>query len=71
MPIEIRELVIRAIVDPAGNGGANASGGCGVVPDRKSPGGGGTADAATSADGELVQACVREVMRVLERKAER
>jgi hypothetical protein len=63
--------VIRAIVDPAGNGGANAAGGCGLRGDAPAKQGDGVGDAATSADGELVQACVREVMRVLERKMER
>ena len=55
MPIEIRELVIRAIVDPGVDPGA-ASGrdGCG-----------GTAKSGGSEEAALVQACVAEVMRQL------
>jgi hypothetical protein len=71
MPIEIRELVIRATVDPAAGGdGASGPGNCGMPPDKgKGKGaGGGEPDAP---GGDLVQACVREVMRILERKAER
>jgi hypothetical protein len=69
MPIEIRELVIRATVDPAAGSGVGGAGGCGMPADKKTPTG--EVDGATSADGDLVQRCVREVMRVLERKAER
>lgn len=75
MPIEIRELVIRATVDPAADG--DGAGGCGM-PVKKDPHGkGGKGDApagdgdSSSPGGDLVQACVREVMRILERKAER
>lgn len=68
MPIEIRELVIRATVDPAA-GGVGGAAGCGSPPEKDS--GNSARDGATSHDGDLVQACVREVLRVLERKAER
>jgi len=68
MPIEIRELVIRAIVDPTGSDKEKA-GGCGTPAGKGSPGG--ESDAVSSPEGDLVQACVREVMRILERKAER
>lgn len=68
MPIEIRELVIRATVDPSADG-VGGAGGCGSS--SKKDAGKGTPDNSTSADGDLVQACVREVLRVLERKAER
>jgi hypothetical protein len=71
MPVEIRELVIRATVDPsAGGDGASDPGNCGLPSDKgKSKGGGGSETDAGG--GDLVQACVREVMRILERKAER
>lgn len=78
MPIEIRELVIRASVDPSGGGigGSGATGGaahgassCGASGDKGGPGAG---MASTNAvNPELIQACVREVMRILDRKAER
>ena len=68
MPIEIRELVIRATVDPAG-GGVGGAGGCGSSSQKNAPDT--TRDGATSSEGDLVQACVREVMRIMERKAER
>lgn len=75
MPIEIRELVIRATVDPAaGGGGGGGPGSCGLPAgkDGQDQGGapGAHADSAP-ADGDLVQVCVREVMRILERKGER
>ena len=68
MPIEIRELVIRATVDPSADG-VGGAGGCGSPADKG--GGKPVQDSSVSADGDLVQACVREVLRVLERKAER
>ena len=72
MPIEIRELVIRATVDPAAEG--DGPGGCGM-PGKKDADGKGGAPAgdsdSSSPGGDLVQDCVREVMRLLERKAER
>ncbi len=73
MPIEIRELVIRATVDPvaARSGGADS---CGMPQgkDGKDKGGASARTGDTSTpDGDLVQACVREVMRILERKEER
>lgn len=74
MPIEIRELVIRATVDPAAAGGGGGPGNCGlpVGKDGQDKGGApaGNAQSAPSG-GDLVQACVREVMRILERKEER
>jgi len=65
MPIEIRELVIRATVDPGEAGG----GGCGEATSPRP-------DSAASADESgpeesVVQACVREVLRILEEKRER
>ena len=73
MPIEIRELVIRVTVDPVGGDPASAgrtpgAGGCGTSPEGAAGAG---RDAASSGDSDLVQTCVREVMRILERKAER
>jgi hypothetical protein len=64
MPIEIRELVIRATVDP---GEATD---CGPPPPRS--GKPGQADASPQGDaGELVQTCIREVLRILEEQRER
>ena len=68
MPIELRELVIRARVD-AGGGGGQGGTSCGRPaqrPDARNRQQGGGA-----ADNEVVQACVREVMRILEEKRER
>lgn len=59
MPIEIRELVIRARVDPGKphSPGSAAAAGLGAArPPRQE---------------DLVQACVREVLRILEEKRER
>jgi hypothetical protein len=58
MPIEIRELVVRARVDPAGG-------------ERGTP-----ATLAAGGDGRsreqrIVEACVREVLRIVEEKRER
>lgn len=73
MPVEIRELVIRATVDPAA-GGTGGTDGCGMPQgkDGRDKGGApaGNTESATPG-GDLVQACVREVMRILERKGER
>jgi hypothetical protein len=57
MPIEIRELVIRARIDPGGDQPPTST----------------TAPASEAADPgqELIQACVREVLRILEDKLER
>jgi hypothetical protein len=65
MPIEIRELVIRATVDP----GAAAASGCGSSPSRT--GGTSAADGQAGSDGSVVQSCVREVLRILDDKRER
>ena len=53
MPVEIRELVIRAVVDPAGS-----------APAQPQP---------SPADdrARIVEACVRQVMRVLKKREER
>ena len=58
MPIEIKELVIRTIVD-SGRGAESAG----------AHGGGTSADAATTE--EIVQECVRQVLRVLKVGRER
>jgi len=66
MPIEIRELVIRATVDPGGNEPSEV---CGAPkPDDKSKG----APAMNVGGGDqTIQHCVREVLRILAQKAER
>ena len=71
MPIEIRELVIRATVDPGGSssGGAGGAGSCGPAPDKGASGA--EREAASAQADSLVQACVREVLRILDAKAER
>jgi hypothetical protein len=56
MPVEIKELVIRAVVDlDRGSEPGDLEGGQGAPADRA----------------ELVQACVRQVLRVLEKSRER
>lgn len=62
MPIEIRELVIRATVDPGEAGG----GGC-----RPSSAAQSSSRPQTSAEDDVVQTCVREVLRILQDKQER
>ena len=63
MPIEIRELVIRATVDP----GEKGAGGCGT----SSPAPPSSRQAQTNGDDDIVQTCVREVLRILDDKRER
>ncbi len=59
MPIEIRELVIRAQVDPDPCGDSSQK-------QRESP------DTASSNDREdIIRTCVQEVLRILEDKRER
>ncbi len=65
MPIEIRELVIRATVDPHGSG----SGGC--AGSGAKPTAARSHKVSTQAEDDLVQTCVREVLRVLDEKRER
>lgn len=57
MPIEIRELVVRARVDPGG----------GRQPHAARRGGGGD----RSRERRIVEACVREVLRIVDEKRER
>jgi hypothetical protein len=57
MPIEIRELVIRARVDPDHDGSMTSA----LTPAARD----------TEWQAELVQACVKEVLRILEDKRER
>jgi hypothetical protein len=59
MPIEIRELVIRAQVDPS-EGHA-----CGSSPSPTSEQG------RQPSQDDLIQTCIREVLRILEQKRER
>ena len=60
MPIEIRELVVRATADVAAGGGTPAEGP--EAPAERTSGGDREA---------VVEACVREVMRLLRRSRER
>lgn len=70
MPIEIRELVIRANVEPAA--GSEGMGGCGAPKGGKSKQGGGATSAGTGSGGDdVVQECVREVLRILDARRER
>ncbi len=63
MPVQINELIIRAVVDPGRGGGV--TGQRAPLDDSDSP----AAAAADSA--EIVQACVREVLRILAARNER
>jgi hypothetical protein len=54
MPVEIKELVIRAVVEPAD-----------APPSRR------TDDTLDSDNQALVEACVKEVLRILKRAEER
>lgn len=65
MPIEIRELVIRATVDP-GETRETAS-----TSWRTSSATQGQSQADAHSEEDLVQTCVREVLRVLNDKQER
>jgi Family of unknown function (DUF5908) len=65
MPIEIRELVIRATVDPGGE-----PGGCGPSSASKAAGQS-PLQAHARGDESVVQTCVREVLRILTDKQER
>jgi hypothetical protein len=66
MPIEIRELVIRATVDP----GEAGAGGCASASSSRAPAN--TAFRAHAGAGDdVVQSCVREVLRILDDKRER
>jgi hypothetical protein len=67
MPIEIRELVIRATVDPGKTG--ETGGGCGAS--SSAPGSHSPAGSQTGSNDDLVQTCVREVLRILDDKRER
>jgi hypothetical protein len=67
MPIEIRELVIRATVDPGNTGGGG--GGCGAS--SSGTGSQAPAQSQTGSNDDLVQTCVREVLRILDDKRER
>jgi hypothetical protein len=62
MPIEIRELVIRATVDPGKTPGASAASSAAAPSARRTP---------PHAEDDVVQTCVREVLRILENKRER
>jgi hypothetical protein len=66
MPIEIRELVIRATVDPKAEA---LAGGCGSPSSQA--GEHSTSGSQTGGDDDVVQSCVREVLRVLEDRRER
>jgi len=66
MPIEIRELVIRATVDPKAEARASGCGSPSSEADDKS-----TSSTQGGADDDVVQTCVREVLRILEDKLER
>lgn len=61
MPIEIKELVIRAVVGPAAEHEGETEG---------APASGGAAPAAAAQE-QIVQECVRQVLHILERRRER
>ena len=64
MPIEIRELVIRARVDPSGGRQATRSA-RGAADTGAADSGGQPPERA------IIETCVREVLRILEEKRER
>jgi len=66
MPIEIRELVIRATVDPKAEG---LAGGCGSSSSKSAEQS--TSSSHAGAENDMVQLCVREVLRILEDRRER
>ena len=55
MPVEIKELVVRAVVRPAAGGGEGGSPAVGAGAESEA----------------LLQACVKEVLRILRRSKER
>lgn len=59
MPIEIRELVIKATVDPSPSGGGSSP----------SPGNGSFSNATAGED--MIKACVEQVMAIIKEKYER
>ncbi len=61
MPVEIRELIIRAVVEPR-NGGSSPADSRAEPPSASRP----VEDTA-----DIVQACVREVLRILAAQKER
>jgi Family of unknown function (DUF5908) len=65
MPIEIRELVIRATVDLSGTAGGR-HGSKRSKAHTHAP-----AHSRTGGEDDIVQSCVREVLRILEDKRER
>ena len=66
MPIEIRELVIRAQVDPSTDGSDDCSNNNDPDNHRETAGTG-----HVSSQADLVRACVQEVLRVLDERKER
>jgi hypothetical protein len=65
MPIEIRELVIRAQVDPGYGTTKNGSN----STSKNRPGPSNTAGGLNQSD--MIQTCVQEVLRILEERQER
>ena len=68
MPVEIRELVIRAIVNPAADAGAQRA----ALDDA--PGGrrqSGQACPESEVTPAMIEACVRQVLRLLDQREER
>ena len=55
MPVEIRELVIRAEVNPQQGDGKGAGQGSGAVSDRE----------------QIIRDCVEQVMEIIQQKEER
>jgi hypothetical protein len=63
VPIEIRELVFRATVNPAGE-----SSGCGTSSAKKDRS---QAESPAGGQDDVVQTAIREVLRILDEKRER
>jgi hypothetical protein len=68
MPIEIRELVIRATVEPDPN---KPGSGCGLKSSSGKSTGGTASGTPNGGGSDLVQDCVREVLRIIDSRRER
>ncbi|HVU55782.1 MAG TPA: DUF5908 family protein [Puia sp.] len=65
MPVEIRHLAIRAVIDSGGKKGNNSTN---AGPEARPPGDGG---GSVQSSGELIDLCVEKVMEILKERSER
>ena len=66
MPVEIRNLAIRAVIDTGGKKGGNSTGPSSNTPPAAAAAGGGGQD-----PGQLVDLCVEKIMEILKERSER